>query len=157
MAALWRGSPGRGPPRLRHRRGPLRARCAAWMLILLTPTGYQWNSPTVGLWLIFIIVFYNVNSNSSGSSGQSPSVREEQSYNQYLDKWHNFCFIWVRSSGMVRVCRYGFILTETNRNCFFSPFLLFGLLVSADIAAFRTLQPATNFDGGVAEAVCRER
>ena len=56
-----------------------------------------------------------------------------------------------------------FILTKTNRNCLFFSLslslshLLFGLLVSADIARFRSLQPATNLDGGAAADVCGEQ
>lgn len=68
---------------------------------------------------------------------------------------NSFSFVGS-SSGMLCVSQHGFILTKMNHNCLFS-FLLFGLLVTADIAAFRTLQSATNLDGRVAEVLCGEQ
>lgn len=56
-------------------------------------------------------------------------------------------------------CWHDFYINKSKPNClfFFSSHFLFGLLVRADIARFRSLQPATNLDGGAAEDVCGEQ
>lgn len=96
-------------------------------------------------------MFYNVNSDSSAPPPQTfLSVR--RNVYEYL------LIHLVLLAAFLACLWHDFISTKTNRNClFFPPQYLFSLLVSADIARFRTLQPATNLDGRAAADVCREQ